>query len=313
MFSYFLPKHVRQGRNFLKDARKLLAYKRDILTPAQRDEFEGGLERVESALKSRDRAGIESAAKSLDQFCTRAIPVPTEPGIRENVEVFLVAIVIALAVRTYFLQPFTIPTGSMQPTLNGLIGYPQQEPPPNALVRAFHLAAFGRTYVNVVAERECQIVNIREFKSPLPFVSRLGKSGFFTRTEIVTDHSGSYVVNEASAPVAGYLLKPPGHTYKAGEPIARGYIDTGDHVFVDKFSYHFRNPRRSDVFVFNTLNVPTIENRRNPGGPSQFYIKRLVGTPGDTLRVDPPQLFVNGELIGDSEAIARWVEGRKAA
>jgi hypothetical protein len=48
----------------------------------------------------------------------------------ENVEVFLVAIVIALGVRTYFLQPFTIPTGSMQPTLNCVIGYPTAEPPP---------------------------------------------------------------------------------------------------------------------------------------------------------------------------------------
>ena len=28
---------------------------------------------------------------------------------------------IAIAIRTYFLQPFTIPTGSMQPTLNGIL------------------------------------------------------------------------------------------------------------------------------------------------------------------------------------------------
>ena len=61
-------------------------------------------------------------------------------------------------------------------------------------------------------------------------------------------------------------------------------------------SYNFRNPRRGDVFVFKTTDIARIEDdlrRKNIEG-SQFYIKRLAGTPGDTLRVDPPELFVNG-------------------
>jgi signal peptidase I len=67
-------------------------------------------------------------------------------------------------------------------------------------------------------------------------------------------------------------------------------------VFVDKFTYHFRRPRRAEVFVFHTQEVPTQENRRNPGGPSQFYIKRLGGLPGDEMRIDPPRLFINGKI-----------------
>jgi signal peptidase I len=158
------------------------------------------------------------------------------------------------------------------------------------------------------------VVQVREFKSLLPFVGRmpiLGESfGIFTRTEIVaaatagpdampTGRTRSYVVNEASEPVARYLLKSAGSPIKAGEPIARGYIETGDHVFVDKFSYHFRKPQRAEVFVFNTQNVPTNENRMHPGGPSQFYIKRLAGTPGDELRIAKPELFINGKPAGD--------------
>jgi signal peptidase I len=49
--------------------------------------------------------------------------------LRENIEVLLVAVVVAMAVRTYFLQPFKIPTGSMQPTLYG-IHSPAAEFPP---------------------------------------------------------------------------------------------------------------------------------------------------------------------------------------
>ncbi len=40
--------------------------------------------------------------------------------IAENVEVLLVALAVAMAIRTFFLQPFKIPTGSMQPTLFGV-------------------------------------------------------------------------------------------------------------------------------------------------------------------------------------------------
>jgi len=86
-----------------------------------------------------------------------------------------------------------------------------------------------------------------------------------------------------------------GTEFNAGQPIARGYFETGDHVFVDKMSYHFRKPRRAEVFVFNTLHIPTDENRQHPDGPSQFYIKRLAGLPGDQLRIAKPALFINGE------------------
>src|SRR5206468_4509532 len=88
----------------------------------------------------------------------------------------------------------------------------------------------------------------------------------------------------------------PNASFHAGDVIARGYVNTGDHVFVDKMTYNFRAPRRGEVFVFNTSGIPTRENRQNPDGPSQFYIKRLAGTPGDTLRIEPPNLFLNGEL-----------------
>ena len=43
---------------------------------------------------------------------------------RENVEVLLVALAVAMAIRTFFVQPFKIPTGSMQPTLYGVTSAP---------------------------------------------------------------------------------------------------------------------------------------------------------------------------------------------
>jgi signal peptidase I len=82
--------------------------------------------------------------------------------------------------------------------------------------------------------------------------------------------------------------------YKQGEVIARGAIDTGDQVFVDKFSYNFVKPRRGEVFVFRTDAIPLIMPDPETGAP--FYIKRLAGLPGDELRIEPPLLYVNGKV-----------------
>jgi signal peptidase I len=291
MFSYLLPRHIRQGRILLKDARKMLAYKRDLWSEVTISDYETNLRKLEEGLKRRDKLAIEESAHALDVICSANLPPPKDAAMRENVEVFLVAIVIALGVRTYFLQPFTIPTGSMQPTLNGVIGFKTTEPPPNPIKQVLDFAVHGRNWLNVIAQEGEEVIGAEEYKS-MGFGTRFG---FLTRTEIKTT-KGSHSVPAMRETIIRYFLDSPGRTYRAGEPIARGYIDTGDHVFVDKMSYHFRKPQRADVFVFNTQNVPTNENRLHPDGPSQFYIKRLGGTPGDELRIANPALFINGKL-----------------
>jgi len=86
----------------------------------------------------------------------------------------------------------------------------------------------------------------------------------------------------------------PGSVLRKGQPIARGYVDTGDQVFVDKMSYNFVKPARGDVFVFKTTDIRGIT--MPPGVESQHYIKRLAGIPGDKLRIAAPQLFINGSV-----------------
>jgi signal peptidase I len=88
----------------------------------------------------------------------------------------------------------------------------------------------------------------------------------------------------------------PGNRYRRGETIARGAVDTGDQVFVDKFTYNFVKPHRGDVFVFRTNHITEIEARSDPEAGAPFYIKRLAGLPNDTLRVAPPLLYVNGQI-----------------
>ena len=76
----------------------------------------------------------------------------------------------------------------------------------------------------------------------------------------------------------------------AGQPIVRFDLMTGDQLFVDRVSYHFFRPQVGQGFVFKTGNIAAI-------GQDQYYIKRLVGVPGDVLEVKSPVLYRNNKPI----------------
>ncbi|ART61783.1 signal peptidase I [Kushneria marisflavi] len=75
-------------------------------------------------------------------------------------------------------------------------------------------------------------------------------------------------------------------------------LDVGDFIAVSKFSYGLRlpvintkildvgEPERGDIMVF-----------RFPGDPSVNYIKRVIGVPGDRIRYQDKQLYINGQPV----------------
>ncbi|MFA5265559.1 MAG: signal peptidase I [Opitutaceae bacterium] len=89
-----------------------------------------------------------------------------------------------------------------------------------------------------------------------------------------------------------------GRTLNAGEPVVRFDILTGDQLFVDRVSYHFVRPSVGDGFVFRTGNIEGI-------GTDQYYIKRLVGLPGDKIEIKEPVLYRNGAPITGSAAFGK--------
>lgn len=278
----FTPRYRKQSKLLLRHAQKYLRYKKDILQESDRAEIQGQIDALDQSLRARDRERIEADASKLDQKLHSLTPVTWESHWRENVEVILVAIVVAIGIRAYFLQPFKIPTGSMQPTLNGIIGHPMEEAPPNILQQAVEYVVLGRNYINVVSAVDDRVVQIVPKKFGF----------FFTFSRIICQRQ-SFLVYAPPDTLRQDFRVVPGTHYRAGQVIARGAIDTGDQVFVDKMSYHFVKPRRGDVFVFRTEGVSMIQADPETGAP--YYIKRLVGLAGDTLRIDPPLLYVNGQ------------------
>ncbi len=59
-----------------------------------------------------------------------------------------------------------------------------------------------------------------------------------------------------------------------------------DNLIVDKLSYHFTKPHRFDIVVF-----PVDE------GENVFYIKRVIGMPGETVQIIDGKIYVNNQLL----------------
>lgn len=57
---------------------------------------------------------------------------------------------------------------------------------------------------------------------------------------------------------------------------------TNEYLIVDRVSYYFHEPERGDVIVF-----------RYPRNPSQYFIKRIIGLPGDTISIEGDQVTVS--------------------
>ena len=61
-------------------------------------------------------------------------------------------------------------------------------------------------------------------------------------------------------------------------------FEGGDYLIVDELTYHFSDPRRGDVVIF-----------RYPGDPRIFYIKRVIGLPGEGIEIDRGKVTVTRE------------------
>src|SRR5829696_6065670 len=165
MFGFFASqeKKMRENAgNWLELGEKVYHYRRDVLTPAHVGELQSQMAGLRTLVK--ERAGAEKlklAIERLEDVLRRTGgAIYPKTALVENVEFFLVAAIVILGIRTYFVQPFKIPTNSMWPTYNGMTPevWKKAEDVPGPLMRAVRFAAFGAQHKEVIAPESGRVM-----------------------------------------------------------------------------------------------------------------------------------------------------------
>lgn len=80
-----------------------------------------------------------------------------------------------------------------------------------------------------------------------------------------------------------------------------GHTISGDHVLVERLSYHFARPKRGDVAAFATIAIPENERDKFRVPAGDIYVKRIVGLPGEHVSVEAHSIFINGQKLIEPE------------
>jgi len=267
----------------------------------------------------------------------------------DNVDMIIVAGILAIGVRSFFLQPFKIPTNSMYPTFYGMTAqvYEDKSQAPNLPEKAMRFALKGASNYALTAPADGEL--LIEMNSPENANIRGGLFSFTPKSvmeyfvwpsqqrnykfyvgdkevelNLPIDFNLDTVIPEAfsngktkelgqflrDASDAGKIINSGGKFFvklgnvKKGENFLNFDILSGDMLFVDRFTYNFKKPKIGDAIVFRTKYCEGLTRMNNGIPDDKYYIKRLVGKGGDTLRVENNTLIRNGEPIKGSVAFA---------
>ena len=292
---WFLSSKVRHATQMWKHVRKILSAQRDLLTSeAQQNVGKAIGELREAARTTSNKAVLEGRMANLEKVANKWLKPYPSAALRENIEVLLVAIAVAMGIRTFFLQPFKIPTGSMQPTLYGiteenLLNRPEYQVP-NPVVRFFNYWYRGISFKHVIAKADGPIKGVQ--RRPSKFLL----FNLYQTFEIGGVKHTIWFPPDNLFSRAG--LEDPSHmgqVYRRGDDVIKLRVISGDHLFVNRLTYNFRRPKRGEIVVFETRGIMGIQQQ------DQFYIKRLVALGGETVRVlDDRHLEIDGKRLDAS-------------
>lgn len=289
----------------IRAARHILNMREDTMAPGEVVGVREGMSRLSEAMRSPDFVSLAPPSmESLAEMLAKVAPARPNAVAREYVEVLVVAVSVAVGFKTYFFQPFKIPTGSMQPTLYG-VHVSQDAPKPLLYLDAggpVKLLRIQSMDVNGFSERTV-LTGERYVEIRAANAGTVGTPGLDPEDPTVTvipvgNRLHHLPVGPTELMRNDVLRVRIGSVVEKGDVLCRVTAAAGDHVLVNRIALNFRRPRRDDVIVFGTRDIEGL-----PQGT--HYIKRLVGLPGEKISVEPPNLMVNGSPVKGLRGIDR--------
>ena len=300
---WLFSKTIRDACALRKHVLRLLNAQRDLMTTAALQVVEGALLELQRDINDRvEKKQLHKQMDALEKVAGKWLRPYPHPAWRENVEVLLVALAVAMGIRTFFLQPFKIPTGSMQPTLYGVnslpdfsqstIDFSADRPKIEAQAReqiklrdALQIPTGwqrvkewfeGNSYLHVVSENDGTL----QIGKPVRFL-------IFNIQQTISIGGKPQTIwfppDCGEQPLERRAGLDPDHVYKKGEDVIKIRVSAGDHLFVDRLTYNFRKPERGEIVVFETKGIPEADRETYRIPADEFYIKRLVGLGGETI------------------------------
>jgi signal peptidase I len=281
----FKKKKIRKEiKSFQKHVKNVLARDNDILS----EDTNNKLGNIITELKNLYGAASAGKKGNEIEFCKLKksyeiiIPPKRWKLVREYTEIFIVALTVAFGVRALFVQPFKIPTSSMQPTLFG-IHYVEKDVIPN-ISQPLNFALYSTERAKLEVERDGYLEGF------YPSTSK-----YFLPQTSFNIGGMKYTMPGSATNVAEYAFKNGSvfrNLFIAGETICDGWLSQGDHIFVDRFSYHFIPPERGDIVVFTTEGLHNDSTGEALMDHGFYYVKRLVGMSNDILKIKDGMLCV---------------------
>ncbi len=326
------------AKELLRIGLKAWLYKRDRLPPVEERALKIANDGLRSALKTKGISAeeLEKKARILDEALRKSGGYYYhKKNWVENVEMLLVAAIVILGIRSFFVQPFIIPTNSMYPSFYGMTPHVyENDDSPNLLQRCLDKALLGASHYKLEAESSGTLYLVLQNGSSHQYVqSNFPNGRFFIIPTMVRKyifeiggkpHSlkvpAEFDLDELlaqkfagienlrdlpmviaqDASLAQGRLKLSERKFSKGDvPLAFDVL-LGDALFVDRMSYNFITPKAGDPIVFRTATIDKFNSELKTQtftqiGEDKYYIKRLVGEPGDQLEIRvPDSIFTNG-------------------
>jgi signal peptidase I len=295
---WFISRTARRALALHKHVWKLLSHQRDILAPKAVGEVEAAMRELKTAVASNvDKAALQKQMDSLEAVANKWLKPYPQAFYRENVEMLLVALALAMGIRTFFLQPFKIPTGSMQPTLYGVTSENLKNQPdvqiPTGLSRIKEFV-HGVSYVHEIAD-----VDGTFDRADRPFrilIFNIKQTYWFAGRAHTIWFPPDYGSETSGLEYRAGIRS--GDFFKKGDDIVKLKVRSGDYLFVDRLTYNFRPPKRGEIVVFETKGIPEEQRDKWRIPADQFYIKRLVGLSGERVQIgDDRHLLIDGHRL----------------